>query len=177
MPAADGATVESFAPVLPAQARLLILGSMPGIASLRVQQYYAHPHNRFWPFMDALFGVPRAAAYEDRLAALRAQGIALWDVLAACERPGSLDADIVRGSERPNDIAGLVARHPELRAIALNGGTAQAAFRRHVQPRLAACAHRLTVLDLPSTSPANAGQRDADKLAAWSAIRAFVVRG
>lgn len=169
------ARVESFAPVEPARASLLILGSMPGVASLRAAQYYAHPHNRFWPYMQALFEVPRDAAYEARIAALRARGIALWDVLAACERPGSLDASIVRGSERPNDFACLLARQPGLRAIALNGRAAEAAFRRQVMPALGDALAGIRVLALPSTSPANASLRDAAKLAAWSALREFAV--
>lgn len=138
------------------QARVLILGSMPGVASLTAQQYYAHPRNRFWPLMQALFCVPLAADYDTRVAALNEAGVALWDVLQSCERPGSLDSRIVRGTEVPNDIASLLARHPTLEVIALNGGAARDAFRRSVAPELGARLDAVRVLAMPSTSPANA---------------------
>lgn len=173
---ADGgrapARVESLPPrePPPGQARILILGSMPGIASLRARQYYAHPRNRFWPVMEALFGVPFSLAYEDRVAALNAQGVALWDVLRACERPGSLDSRIVRGSEVPNDIGALLDRHPQLRVIALNGGAAREALRRSVVPALGARLEAVRVLGLPSTSAANAAVGFAGLLDVWAAM-------
>ena len=169
---AGDARVESLPPrePPPGQARILILGSMPGIASLRARQYYAHPRNRFWPVMEALFGVPFSLAYEDRVAALTAQGVALWDVLRACERPGSLDSRIVRGTEVPNEIGALLDRHPRLRVIALNGGAAREAFRRSVVPALGARLEAVRVLGLPSTSPANAGMGLAAMRAAWAAV-------
>lgn len=167
-------TVESFPPLEPPSARLLILGSMPGIASLRAAQYYAHPRNRFWPTMEALFGIPFAWPYAQRVTALNAKGIALWDVLRACERPGSLDSSIVRASEVPNDFAGFLDRHPQLRAIALNGGTARDAFRRHGQPMLRHRLDGIDVIALPSTSPANAGQSAEAKLAQWSTLRRYL---
>lgn len=166
--------VASFAPKEPARARLLILGSMPGIASLRANQYYGHPHNRFWPFMDAVFGVPRDHPYEARVQALLDRGIALWDVLAHCERPGSLDASIVRGSEQTNDFAGFLDRHPGLQAIALNGSAAATLFRKKVVPVLGPRLDGITLHALPSTSPANAGLRDEAKLARWLSLRAHV---
>ncbi|WP_295687356.1 DNA-deoxyinosine glycosylase [uncultured Nevskia sp.] len=162
--------VESFAPLEPPSARLLILGSMPGIASLRAQQYYGHPRNQFWPMMEALFGVRANAAYAERIAGLLAQGIALWDVLRACERPGSLDSSIVRGSEQANDFAGFLDRHPQLKTIALNGGTARDAFHRHVLPTLGERLSAIRLIALPSTSPANASINAAAKRAAWAAL-------
>lgn len=143
---------------------------MPGIASLRAQQYYAHPRNQFWPMMEALFGVPASDDYDQRITALNAQGIALWDVLRACERPGSLDASIVRGSEQANDFAGFLDRHPQLQLIALNGGAARDAFRRHVAPVLGERLSTIELIALPSTSPANAGISAAAKRAAWMQI-------
>lgn len=166
------AHVESLPPREPpaGEARILILGSMPGVASLNAQQYYAHPRNRFWPLMEALFGVPASLPYEARVAALNAHGVALWDVLRACERPGSLDSRIVRGSEVPNDIGALLNRHPTLRVIALNGGAAREAFRRKVAPALAARLDTVTVLPLPSTSPANAAVGWAALRTDWQAV-------
>ncbi len=166
----DASRVESFGPLEPPSARLLILGSMPGIASLRAQQYYGHPRNQFWPMMEALFGVPASAAYAERIAGLHAQGIALWDVLRACERPGSLDASIVRGSEQANDFASFLDRHPALKVIALNGGTARDAFHRHVLPMLGERLSAIRLIALPSTSPANASISAAAKRAAWAAL-------
>lgn len=151
-------------------ARILILGSMPGVASLTAQQYYAHPRNRFWPLMQALFGVPLDADYDTRVTALNHAGVALWDVLHSCERPGSLDSRIVRGTEVPNDIAGLLARHPALEVIALNGGAAQDAFRRSVAPTLGARLDAIRVLAMPSTSPANAAVGLAALQSRWAGL-------
>src|SRR5690606_17885165 len=94
--------VQGFAPLAAARARIVVLGSMPGVASLRQQQYYAHPRNAFWPIASAVYGFDAAGAYAARSAALAASGIALWDVLQACVRPGSLDADIDPASIVPN---------------------------------------------------------------------------
>ncbi|MCL1635644.1 DNA-deoxyinosine glycosylase [Luteimonas sp. SX5] len=153
--------------------RVLVLGSMPGEASLRQQQYYGHPRNRFWPLMEALFGVDAGLPYPQRIAALHAAGVGLWDVLGACVRRGSLDSAIERDSEIANPIAALCARSPGLRAIALNGGKAAQAFARHVEPQLdAALARRLSIHRLPSTSPANASYALAQLQAAWSAVTA-----
>ena len=162
MNAAD-ARVSSFAPVARADARVLVLGSMPGVASLTAVRYYAHPHNRFWPIMGALVGATPALPYEQRLQRLIAAGIALWDVLASCERAGSLDAAI--RAPLANDFAGFFAAHPRVSTVLFNGAQAEASFRRLVLPGLSAPPPALR--RLPSTSPANASQRPEDKLAAW----------
>ena len=168
--AMDEARVRSFPSALGASPRALVLGSMPGTASLRAQQYYAHPRNAFWPLMDALFGVPTGAAYAERVRRLNEGGIGLWDVLAECERPGSLDAAIAPDSIRVNPIAALVDAHPTLSVIALNGGTASRLFDRHVAPTLRAQGRAMQVLRLPSTSPAHAARSFDEKLAAWRAL-------
>lgn len=160
--------VEGFPPVAAPGARCLILGSMPGRASLQADRYYAHPRNAFWPIMGELLGAGPALPYEIRLQKLTAAGIALWDVIAACERPGSLDADIVGQTVRPNDFVGFLARYPKIDRIYFNGAAAEQAFRRHVLPRLVERPLRLH--RLPSTSPAHAACNYADKLAAWSII-------
>lgn len=146
---------------------MLILGSMPGQASLVAGEYYAHRQNAFWRIMGALVGAQPELPYEQRLERLQAAGIALWDVIAACEREGSLDADIVGKSIRPNDFAAFLAKHPAIRRICFNGGTAEASFRRHVLPGLDAARYEL--IRLPSTSPAHAALSFGQKLAAWSA--------
>jgi hypoxanthine-DNA glycosylase len=152
--AATSALVRSFPPALGASLRALVLGSMPGVASLRAGQYYAHPRNAFWPLMQTLFAIPGQASYADRVAALNAAGIALWDVLAECERPGSLDSAIAPAS-----------------IMALNGGTAARLFERNVAPRIVDATRCITVLRLPSTSPAHAARSLAQKTEAWHALR------
>lgn len=86
-------------------AGVLILGSMPGVASLKAQQYYAHPQNLFWKILGCTFGFDPAATYEERTQYLAEAGVAVWDVLASCMREGSLDADIDKASAVPNDFA------------------------------------------------------------------------
>lgn len=152
-----------LAPVFDARARLLVLGSFPGAASLQAAQYYAHPRNAFWPVMAALTGEAGLPAqpYAERLQALRRHRIALWDAVAACRREGSLDTAIE--AAEPSDLRELVTRLPELRAIACNGALA------HKQTLLALGEVDLPVLRLPSTSPAHAGQSQATKIEAWRA--------
>lgn len=165
-------SVRSFPPLADTQARLLILGSMPGTASLQMQQYYAHPRNAFWPIMQALFGIDTALPYEQRCRLLNGKGIAVWDVLKSCTRPGSLDADIDAESMMPNDFAGFLAAHAGVRAICFNGTLAERTYRRRVLPYLPAPASRLPLRRLPSTSPANASYSFERKLALWRVVAA-----
>ena len=155
--------VRSFPPLLGTDARLLILGSMPGIASLQANRYYAHPRNQFWPILGELLGFDANDAYAQRVEALHAAGIAVWDVLAECEREGSLDTAIDRRSEFPNDIPGLLAAQTSIRRVLLNGQKAATSLQRHF-PTL-----RIDRVTLPSTSPANASIDRTRKLAAWQA--------
>ena len=165
-----GARIRCFLPVAdPATARVLVLGSMPGVASLAAGQYYAHPRNQFWPIMGALFGADPALPYERRLTLLTQAGIALWDVLASCERQGSLDAAIDVRSAQANDFAAFLDAHPLITRVCFNGALAATRFQRDVMPHVRA----LHMTRLPSTSPAHAGMSAADKLAAWrQALRA-----
>ena len=154
-----------FAPVVGPGARILVLGSVPGQASARAAQYYAHPRNAFWPIMGELFGAGRSLAYADRLRALQAHHIALWDVLASCDRPGSLDADIEDASIVANDLAGLLGQHPQIDRIVFNGTMAEHCFRRYAAPALPE-----RIRDrwrLPSTSPAHAAMPYRQKLELW----------
>lgn len=164
MTASAAAVVRSFAPIADARSRVLVLGSMPGVASLDADRYYAHPRNLFWPIMGALFGFDAALPYAERLVHLAAAGIALWDVAGECVRPGSLDARIAPGSVVPNDIAGLLTRHPGIVRICFNGATAESLFRRHVLPTLDAVPQ---LVRLPSTSPAHAAMGFDAKLSTW----------
>lgn len=153
-----------FEPVVDANTRLLILGSLPGDASLRAAQYYGHPRNAFWRLIGGVISRDLAALpYEERLAALKAAGVGLWDVIASAERPGSLDAAIRRPEAA--DLRGLVAGLPELRAVAFNGGTAARLGRAVLAPAPAGVA----LIDLPSSSPAHA-RPFAEKAAAWAAL-------
>lgn len=154
-----------FPPIAAPGARILILGSMPGRASLAAGQYYAHPRNAFWPIMGALLGFDPALHYPERAARLAAAGIALWDVLHACTRPGSLDTAIDRDSAEPNDFAAFLAAQPGIHHVFFNGAAAAALFRRHDHLPPGAVSTRL-----PSTSPAHAGRNFAEKLAAWEAV-------
>jgi hypoxanthine-DNA glycosylase len=153
-------------PIASPDARLLILGSMPGVESLRRGRYYAHPRNAFWPILDEWLGLPREAVYEERRCALVDAGIALWDVIGACVRRGSLDAAIEPGSVRVNDFVAFFAAHPRIARVLCNGGTAHQAFLRDVLPGLATPPQ---VVRLPSTSPAHAGMTLAAKRAHWFA--------
>lgn len=156
--------VSGFGPSSAADARALILGSLPGVASLDAAEYYAHPRNGFWSIMGELVGASPSLPYDARLQRLIDARIALWDVFARAERPGSLDSAIVDATAQVNDFAGFFAMHPQVRTVLLNGGKAHAAFRRFVLPSLAVAP---TLVLLPSTSPANASQRPDMKTAAW----------
>jgi hypoxanthine-DNA glycosylase len=159
------ARINGFPPIEIPSARILILGSMPGEASLRAGQYYAHRQNVFWRILCETFGGAHDAPYAGRVRMLRTNGIALWDVLASCVRKGSLDADIVAGSLQPNDFAAFFATHRKIERVLFNGAKAEACFRRHVAPSLEMRAIRY--LRLPSTSPAHASIAYAKKFAAW----------
>ena len=157
--------IHSFAPISNSQARILILGSMPGKESLKQNQYYAHPQNAFWKIMGELVGAHPHLPYEERLRKLAAAHIALWDVLASCERESSLDTHI--RNEKANDFASFFAKHPHITRVFFNGAKAEQSFNKFVLEK-----QKLPTLNyqrLPSTSPAHAGMRYAEKLKAWGA--------
>jgi hypoxanthine-DNA glycosylase len=161
--------IHSFAPVIRADARVLVLGSMPGAASLAAGQYYAHPRNQFWPIMERLCGASRTQSYQSRLARLQQHGIALWDVLASCVRRGSLDAAIEQASAVPNDLPALLQRYRGVVLLCCNGTAAYRILQRHYGAALADTLPWIRCVRLPSTSPANAGTSGAAKLEAWRA--------
>jgi TDG/mug DNA glycosylase family protein len=156
-----------FAPVARADARVLVLGSLPGQMSLARQQYYAQPRNAFWKITGELFGFDPSLDYDSRLRALVTHRVALWDTCAAAVRPGSLDARILRASVVPNDFAPFLQAHPLIRRLCFNGATAAALFERLVLPTLPERLQALPRVRLPSTSPAHAGMSLARKLEAW----------
>ena len=151
--------LQGLPPVISRRARLVILGSFPGVASLQARQYYGHPRNHFWPLLSAIWGVDLVALpYRQRLAELRRRGLGLWDVYASCRRAGSLDQAIEDAEF--NDLASLRRRAPRLRLVAHNGGESARAMRHIV-------GLGLPVRRLPSSSPANASWSFERKLEAW----------
>jgi len=158
-------TIRSFAPIARRDARVLILGSMPGQKSLDAGQYYAHRQNSFWRIIGELLGVEPHAPYAKRAKALKASRVALWDVLHSCVRPGSLDSRIRQ--EVPNDFKAFFRSHPGIAQVFFNGAKAEASYHRHVLPELE---RPLRYARLPSTSPAHASISHARKLRAWRAI-------
>ena len=159
--------VQSFAPIADTKARILILGSMPGSASLAAGQYYAHAQNLFWHILGEVTGTSVSAPYAVRARALKSSGIALWDVLASCVREGSLDSAIDEASISANDFAGFYRAHPGIVQVFFNGAKAQAAYRKHVLPTLAGGFAPQRYDRLPSTSPANASMSRAYKYRVW----------
>jgi hypoxanthine-DNA glycosylase len=155
------ALLQGLAPVIARHSRLVVLGSFPGEASLRAQQYYGHPRNHFWPLLSAIWGVDLVAVpYAQRVAEARRRGLGLWDIYARCRREGSLDQAIEDAEF--NDLASLRRRAPSLKLVAHNGGESARAMKQ-VQ------ALGLPVLRLPSSSPANASWSFDRKLQAWRA--------
>ena len=157
----------AFDPVVDARTRLLVLGSLPGDASLKAAQYYAHPQNGFWRLIGGVVDRDLAALpYLERLEALKAAGVGLWDVIASAERPGSLDAAI--RSPEAADLRGLIESLPQLKAVAFNGGTSAKLGRR-----ILADVEDIDLIDLPSSSAAHARPL-SEKAAAWAILRRYL---
>ncbi len=158
-------TIYSFQPIVDSHARILILGSMPGQASLSANQYYAHRRNAFWPIFAQLLPISADAPYEEKVHALQLSHIALWDVLKSCKRTGSLDSRIEPDAQTINDFQSFFHTHKKITHVFFNGGKAEACFKRYVSPTydlgLIQCSR------LPSTSPANARLSFADKCRIW----------
>jgi hypoxanthine-DNA glycosylase len=155
-------------PIARRDARLFVLGSLPGDASLAARQYYAHPTNQFWRLLGSALGEElQALGYEARLDRLALRHVGLWDVIASAKRPGSLD-QAIRDAEH-NRIEHLLHDFPELRAIAFNGSTSAAAGRKLIGEAPAG----ITLIDLPSSSAANT-RPFMEKAAQWAALRQFV---
>lgn len=168
--------ITGFAPVVSGDAKVLILGTMPSVASLARQQYYGHPKNAFWPIMGVLFGAAPELGYQQRKEILMANAIAVWDVLQGCKRLGSLDSNIKPESIKINDFAAFFAEHEFIEHVFFNGAMAEKLYKKHVLPTLN---HRFSYLEyqrLPSTSPAHASLRLEEKIEAWKVIQRHVVK-
>lgn len=163
--------VASFPPIAGRHPRILILGSMPGVRSLELAQYYGHERNAFWPIMGALYGADPAIPYAERVKILKANGIAVWDVLAHCRRKGSLDTSIDLSTAKPNDLRAFLKNRRSIRHVFFNGAKAADLYRRLVMPSAQTAAPYLSYQRLPSTSPALAAMDLAEKLRRWSVIR------
>ena len=159
-------TVSSFKPLALPYARILILGSMPGVESLQRQQYYAHPRNGFWPIMSKIAGFDASAPYGKRVEALTQSGVAVWDVLARCIRSGSLDSAIEKHDRVYNRFADFFDAHPGVALVCFNGAEAKRSYDSAVLPTLGA--RKLRYVRLPSTSPAHAVPFQ-QKLGVWKA--------
>lgn len=165
---AERAKIAGFPPLAQPAARILILGSMPGKASLAAGEYYAHPRNAFWPILGELVGAHPGLTYPERRQILLDNGIAVWDVLKSCRRQSSLDADIEKSSMIANDFAEFFAAHPGIKRVFFNGATAELSFRRHVATAIDIS--HLQFQRLPSTSPAHAALSYRQKLQIWHII-------
>ena len=161
------ARIRSFAPIADRRARVLVLGSMPGRASLGAGQYYANRQNAFWRIASELLCIDPGASYPSRVKALKSARIAVWDVLHSCVRQGSLDTMIENDSETANDFRAFFRTHRGITHVFFNGAKAEASFMRHVLPGMEVPLHYAR---LPSSSPANASVPMRRKLAAWRAI-------
>ncbi|GLR48523.1 DNA-deoxyinosine glycosylase [Sphingomonas astaxanthinifaciens DSM 22298] len=165
-PSMTTAVRHGLAPAARADARLLILGSLPGEASLAAQRYYAYPRNQFWRLVGRVLGEPLAELdYGERLSRLQKRRVALWDVIHAARRQGSLDQRLREVETR--DLAAFVAGLPDLRAVAFNGATAATMGRKALGDTA------LALIDLPSSSPANTAAFD-QKAQCWDRLRAVL---
>jgi len=154
----------SFEAVVPKDAQVLILGTMPGVKSLEENQYYAHERNVFWPVMFSLLNKELSVNYETRISLLKTNKVALWDTLKLCYREGSLDSNIK--DAEPNEITDLLKQNPLIKSVFFNGKSAEK-YHDKFHERLTG----ISYYSMPSTSPANARLKFEDKLAAWEVLK------
>jgi hypoxanthine-DNA glycosylase len=170
-PLSNAGFVQGFPPIVGDQPRILILGSAPSVASLEKQQYYGKTQNAFWRIMGVLLGAGPELPYEQRINMLADAGIAVWDVLASCVRPGSLDSAIDMRSAAINEFVPFITTHVEITHVFFNGRKAEEVFKRHVLKQMNALRPDIYYTCLPSTSPAMAALNFEAKLEKWSMIR------
>ncbi len=158
--------ISSFPPIISEGSKILILGSVPGVKSLEMQQYYAHPQNQFWKIIFQLFEEDFTADYQKRTEIIRKNNIALWDVIDSCEREGSLDTKI--RNEEHNDILKILRDHPNIKAVFCNG---QKSFKN--LKKILGKESEIPIFVLPSTSPLHTVSFDK-KLAEWEILKTFL---
>ncbi len=167
-------TNHGFPPIAAPDARILILGSMPGKRSLEKHQYYAHPRNSFWPIICKLLSADADLNYKDRKNLLLTNKIAVWDVLKSCYRKGSLDTDIDHASIEPNDFTSFLSEQNQITSVFFNGAKAEQLFNKNVLNMLEEDHIDLSYYKLPSTSPAHAAMTMQQKLLKWQIIKKFI---
>ena len=158
--------INSFPPIVDEHSEILILGSVPGVKSLEMQQYYAHPQNQFWKIMFHLFDEEFSLDYQERIDLLRKNKIALWDVIESCERKGSLDTEIK--NEIDNNIPQLIESHPNIKTIFCNG---QKCYKNLI--KILGKNFKIPILVLPSTSPLHTVKFE-EKLENWKVIKDYL---
>jgi hypoxanthine-DNA glycosylase len=158
--------IQSFPSISDSTAKILMLGTMPGAQSLAANEYYGNSRNHFWQLLFTIFNEPYSTDYQTKKNLILKNNIALWDVLQACERIGSLDSAILK--EVPNDFNNFLKAHPHITYIFFNGQPAAKFFKKYVT-----IDSKYTLVTLPSTSPANAGFSFERKLEAWGQIAKF----
>jgi len=158
----------SFPPIINTESRVLILGSMPGGVSLQKQQYYAHPNNKFWTIIFSVLEMTMPNPYEERVECIKKRGIAVWDVIALCNREGSLDSAIK--NEVPNEFSTLFESYPRIRLVAFNGTKARQVYKKYIDLRVD---RQLEYITLPSTSPALTKSLE-EKIKAWGVIAEYL---
>ena len=160
--------ISCFKPIADTNSKILILGSMPGKQSLKLQQYYAHPRNLFWHIMHELLGIDYSLPFSEKINLLLSLKIAVWDVLQSCIRESSLDSDIQNNSIIANDFASFFLEHKNITHVFFNGSKAEEYYKKHVLSKLQHL--NINYKKLPSTSPANASIKYKDKIEAWKSI-------
>tara|TARA_R110002167_G_scaffold106131_7_gene272515 strand:- start:2428 stop:2946 length:519 start_codon:yes stop_codon:yes gene_type:complete len=166
----DKTIEEGFKPLLGSEPKVFILGTMPSVQSLKTQQYYGNPRNAFWWIMSELCGFDFMLPYEERVAHLLSNNIAVWDVIASCYRPGSLDSKIDQSTVTVNRLSEVFEKHPSLNLIAFNGQAAEKLFTKFINKH----DWQGYKIILPSTSPANAALSKEKKLAQWAQIQNYL---
>ncbi len=169
----DSPRVYSNEPIIGRNPRIIILGSMPGIISINAAQYYANPRNLFWMVLADLFSIDIDCSYESKVLQMQQLPMIVWDTLKTCHREGSLDSKILNTDIEANDIATLLKQFPTVQAIAFNGNASAKYFDRLVKPQLPKDLD-IELLKMPSTSPANAGMKRAQKLETWRRLSRFI---
>jgi len=161
-------TIRSFEPVIGNEAKVLILGTMPGVKSLEISQYYGFGRNQFWKIMGDLFQFDKDLGYEERKSKLLDTAVALWDIIHSFKREGSLDKNIK--DIEVNDIVGIIKHNPSITTIVLNGGMARDIYKKHFKDQLS----EINAITLYSTSPANAIKYEK-KLGQWTIIKEILL--
>ncbi len=160
----------SFSAIATTNAKILILGSMPGEESLKQQRYYAHPRNAFWYIMSHILSFDNNIPYDAKVDILKARNIALWDVLKCCNRSGSLDSSIQSSSIKINNFEEFFRHHPSIQCLFFNGTKAEHEYKKRVIPTLQNIQSPIKYHKFTSTSPAMAMRTKEEKLAEWKPL-------